>query len=270
MLPYPLLDNVVVRRILSAVVALPILVVIVWLGSYWLVALVAIVVFLASREFYSLLKRAGLSPHSQLGYAWGISIIAIAAADSSLWVWVVIIGIATIALIGFFRRSSMTWALDISSTIFGSLFIAGSLSAVLLIRQGDQGIRWLLLALLVTFATDIGAYLVGKILGRHFMVPSISPSKTWEGLVGGLLSGTLVSVLVISAMDLPIEASGAITLGVIIAVLSQIGDLMESKLKRLAKVKDSGNIIPGHGGVLDRLDSLVLVFPLVYYVSSRF
>ena len=267
MLFHPLLNNVLVRRILSAAVGLPILIVFVWLGSYWLAVLVALIVLLASREFYGLLKRVGLSPHARLGYAWGACIIAIAAIDSGVWIWIVVIGIATIALLGSLRRSSMTWVLDIVGTTLGSLYIAGSLSAVLIIRQGDQGIKWLLLALFVTFATDIGAYLAGKTWGRHFMVPSISPSKTWEGLAGGLILGTATCLLLNSFMSLPIENGGAIILGIVIVLISQLGDLIESKVKRLAKVKDSGNIIPGHGGLLDRLDSLVLVFPLVYYVS---
>jgi len=136
-----------------------------------------------------------------------------------------------------------------------------------LIRQLDQGFQWLLLAFLITFATDTGAYAVGKIFGSRRMAPSISPGKTWEGAIGGVVAGIGATVSLVTLQDLPLSTWSALWLGAAAAVVSQFGDLMESKLKRLAGVKDSGRLIPGHGGLLDRLDSLVLVFPLVYYAS---
>ncbi|MCH7483458.1 MAG: phosphatidate cytidylyltransferase [Chloroflexi bacterium] len=120
----------------------------------------------------------------------------------------------------------------------------------------------------LTFATDTGAYAVGKLVGRHKMAPRISPGKTWEGAAGGLVAGTGATVALVAVLG-PIETAlaAAALLGAGIAIAGQAGDLAESWLKRLAGAKDSGTLIPGHGGILDRMDSLFPVFPLVYAAS---
>ncbi len=117
----------------------------------------------------------------------------------------------------------------------------------------------------MTFATDTAAFFVGRSIGKRKLAPKISPSKTWEGAVGGMLGAVAAALAAKYAMGLDVSAAVAGALGVLMGVWGQIGDLSESKLKRLTGVKDSGWIIPGHGGVLDRLDSIVFNLVLVYY-----
>ena len=127
-----------------------------------------------------------------------------------------------------------------------------------------------LLLLLVVFATDTSAYLVGRAIGRTPLAPSISPNKTREGAVAGLIGAVVASILANNLLGLSAIMWEAAALGVIIGVLGQLGDLAESRLKRKAGVKDSGWLIPGHGGILDRLDSILYVLPAVHLFIAYF
>ena len=150
----------------------------------------------------------------------------------------------------------------------GVCYIALPFAALGLTRLGDAGLQWVALAFLATFATDTGAYAVGRAVGRRKLAPSVSPGKTWEGAIGGLLGAAGATVALVHLLDgVESRVWPALALGLAIGVAAQAGDLLESKLKRMAGAKDSGRLIPGHGGLLDRLDSLVPVFPLVYYAS---
>ena len=130
----------------------------------------------------------------------------------------------------------------------------------------ELGRDWLLFALLVTFSTDSGAFFVGRALGRHQMAPNVSPSKTWEGAAGGLVLALVVALALGIGLDLSLPRWQLATIGATVGVVSQLGDLVESKLKRLSNVRDAGSLIPGHGGILDRLDSILFSIPTVYYL----
>ena len=163
---------------------------------------------------------------------------------------------------------------DGSELWYGTLLVAGvayvvlPFGALILMRLGDTGLQWTVLAFLVTFATDTSAYAVGRAVGRRKLVPSISPGKTWEGAVGGLLGAAAAAAVLVALLDgIEDRVLLAVALGLVIGVMAQAGDLLESKVKRMAGEKDSGRFIPGHGGLLDRLDSLLPVFPLVYCAS---
>ena len=146
-----------------------------------------------------------------------------------------------------------------------SIYLGLSLYYALQIRfLDDGGTEWTLLLLLVVFATDTSAYFVGRAIGRTPLAPSISPNKTREGAIAGLVGAVVVSVLGNSLMGLGAIIWEAAALGVIIGMLGQLGDLAESRIKRKANVKDSGWLIPGHGGILDRLDSIVYVLPATH------
>ncbi len=148
-------------------------------------------------------------------------------------------------------------------------WIALPFAALIALRLDDAGLQWTALAFLVTFATDTSAYAAGRAVGRRKLAPSISPGKTWEGAVGGLLgAAAAAAALVVLIDDIESRLLPAIALGLGVGVVAQAGDLLESKVKRLADAKDSGRLIPGHGGLLDRLDSLVPVFPLVYVAAQ--
>jgi phosphatidate cytidylyltransferase len=128
-----------------------------------------------------------------------------------------------------------------------------------------HGIAFLLGAIIATVANDVGALVVGGWMGRHPLAPSISPNKTWEGLVGGTIFTVLVSTVVIGAIH-PWTPANAAVLGIVVSVVAPIGDLCESLLKRDLRLKDMGTLLPGHGGVLDRVDALLFVLPATYYL----
>lgn len=165
-------------------------------------------------------------------------------------------------------RGGGSVVLDGVRVIAGIAYIVLPFAALVLLRLGDTGLQWTALAFLVTFATDTSAYAVGRAVGRRRLAPSVSPGKTWEGAVGGLVgAGAAAAALIVLLDGIESRLLPALALGLGIGVVAQAGDLLESKVKRLADAKDSGRLIPGHGGLLDRLDSLLPVFPLVYVAS---
>ena len=222
-----------------------------------------------------------------LGALWVLAfIIGGAAADSPAHFTAISLGIlicgafvALLWLIAFYRGER--WPVAAAYLVGGPLYLGFLLAHVLLLVQvGDAGgsyelgRNWLLFALLVTFATDTGAYLTGRAIGRHPMSPSISPNKTWEGAVGGFVGAIGAAVLLDQFFNLGLAPTSWFTawnwppplIGATVGVVAQAGDLLESKLKRLSQVKDAGSLMPGHGGLLDRLDSLLITIPAVYYL----
>ena len=183
-------------------------------------------------------------------------------------------------LIAFYR--GRRWLLTAAWLIGGPVYIGFLLSHALLLADSgfgsgssagyELGRNWLLLALLTTFAADTGAYAVGRLLGRHKMAPALSPGKTWEGSAGGLIAAITAAII----LDQLLQCCSGLGLtqwwqpaliGAALGIAAPAGDLLESKLKRLAQVKDAGRLFPGHGGILDRLDSLLLALPTAYYLA---
>ena len=236
-----------------------------------------------------------------LGALWVIAfIIGGAAANGPLHFAGISLGIliggafgGLLWLIAFYRGEN--WPVAAAYLVVGPLYLGWLLAHVLLLVQvGDNyaggdlgnylgvggdlgrgdgyelGRNWLLLALLTTFATDTGAYLVGRAIGRHPMAPSISPNKTWEGAIGGFVGAIAAALLVGQFFNLGLSPAAwnwqLPLIGATVGIAAQAGDLLESRLKRLAQVKDAGSLMPGHGGLLDRLDSLLLTIPVVYYL----
>ena len=256
-------------RLLSAIVGLPLLALILWAGGPWVAGAAAIAALIASNELLTLQGQAGWQPPFVRGAAlWGGIVVALAIVDGLLTLAALAAGALVLGLSAIVARGPGGAWRGWSLATLGVCYVALSLAALVLTRLGDAGLQWVLLAFLATFATDTSAYVVGKAIGRHKLVPSISPGKTWEGSIGGLAGAVGATIGLVYLLD-GIESRVwlAVGLGVGIGVVSQAGDLLESKMKRLANVKDSGRLIPGHGGLLDRLDSLVPVFPLVYYAS---
>jgi phosphatidate cytidylyltransferase len=256
------------KRLISAAIGIPLLAGVVWLGGYTTAVVAALAALIAANELLLLVGRAGWRPLRNEGLLWGLAIVA-AAPFGGLWV-LAALGSGFIVLFiaaGAIRRSA-AFIGDAIFTAIPTAYAALPIATLVLLRDGTAGLQWVILVFAATFATDTGAYTVGRLIGRHKMAPSISPGKTWEGAAGGLLSAIGATIGVIALVDeiptLYVQAAG---LGIAIGVISQIGDLAESKLKRIARVKDSGILIPGHGGLMDRLDSLVLVFPIVYAAS---
>jgi phosphatidate cytidylyltransferase len=154
-------------------------------------------------------------------------------------------------------------------TIAGVLYVGWLLSYWLNLRGLEDGRNWVYLAMLTTFASDTGAYFIGRARGRHKLTPAISPGKTWEGAIGGLISAILGAMLIMTILNFvspfAFKYWQVILLGCLISLFAQLGDLVESLLKRNMGVKESGKLLPGHGGILDRFDSLIFVGPVVYY-----
>lgn len=157
-------------------------------------------------------------------------------------------------------------AFDIAFKAFGIIYIAIPLSYLVLLRNLVSGQWWILFVLVIIWANDTAAYFTGKTMGRHSLCPSISPKKTVEGAIGGLLGGLLAAFFFNRYLMMGLGAGGVLALSIVLGIVGIIGDLSESLLKRSAGVKDSGSLIPGHGGILDRIDSLLFSIPVLYYL----
>lgn len=153
----------------------------------------------------------------------------------------------------------------VRSVIFSIIYIALPFSLLVLLANADSGRLWILFILLLVWSNDTFAFCVGKLIGRHKLSPKVSPGKSIEGALGGLAGGVVVMLVFNHYAGLGLEVWVAVVLAVVLGILSILGDLFESLIKRGSNVKDSGSLIPGHGGILDRVDSMVFVVPALYY-----
>ena len=258
------------RRIATAAVGLPVLLALVWVGSYYLTVAVGIAAVLAWVEYHRMFANEGERLTLAYGALWVATLVAGGhlgsrwdAAGLPMPMYVTLGGGAIGAVCWvLWRPSDVMWRLRLG---LGPVYAGFLVAHAVALREapGMPGLEWLLFALLTTFATDTGAFFVGRAIGRHRMAPTISPGKTWEGAVGGFVSALGAGAAMAAVAGLPMWVALAVAAGV--GVAGQIGDLLESRLKRAAGAKDAGSLLPGHGGLLDRLDSLVLTIPLVYY-----
>lgn len=251
------------RRVSTAAVGIPVLLLFIWAGGYPFTTLVVLAALWGLLEFYRLSGVRSL----WFQRAPGMVVTALLVAtgyQTANWMVLLVLGGPLALLVAHRERipfSARPWLLALA----GPLYLGATLSYAVALRGLVQGREWVLLALLSTFSVDTFAYLVGKAIGRHRMAPRISPGKTWEGAVAGLAAGVAATVLLDTLLSLPLETWQAAILGTGIGVVAQAGDLLESALKRAAKAKEAGWLIPGHGGILDRLDSIVFTLVLVYH-----
>lgn len=271
------------KRILTAIVALPILLYTVWSDSpYFFVALTGVAVLLALAEFYGLASKAGCKPQAIPGYAAALVVISSFVFDKPEWIVAALIALSITLLGGaVLHPDDMKQSLlSVSASLFGVIYVALLASCLAGVRMApdaasSSAIPHLASKLLTMFfasvmMTDTGAYYVGRTLGRHKLAPRVSPGKTIEGAIGGFAMAILTGYICRLIFFNEIPISHALALGGAIGVIGQIGDLAESLLKRGAGVKDSGNLLPGHGGMLDRIDSILFCAPLLYYYSRLF
>jgi len=271
------------QRVISAAVLIPSAFCAIWFAPYWLfTALFGAVILLGVCEFYKIVKYIDVRPFVEIGLIITAIFVAYAYFNSHpsvssntnilplLGAVTALSGSVVYYLHRFMERPSVTtvlrWMWTVAGVIYvgwiGSHFIA--LRAVGGVGGWDIGRRWVMLALFATFAADTLAYFIGRAFGKHKMVPSISPGKTWEGAAGGFVGGFGATVLLAYILKIDIDGK-LIVLGCLIPIFAILGDLVESKFKRSTGVKDAGSIIPGHGGILDRLDSILFVVVVVYY-----
>ena len=260
-------------RLLSALVGLPILLGAVWLGSYWFAAIVFVVAVLASLELSRLANTWGDKFHPAIPLVLTMLLLtsglgrALGANPAGYATYLDIAAVVICPFAGWVLGSSRKMPVFDSAPVMilrMGIYVGLSLYYALQLRFIEDGREWTLLLLLVVFATDTSAYLVGRAIGRIPFAPKISPNKTWEGAAAGMVGAVVASVLVSNLLGLDAIMWEAALLGVIVGMLGQVGDLAESRLKRKAGVKDSGWLIPGHGGILDRLDSIVYVLPATH------
>ena len=264
------------KRIIVGLVALPIIVPIVLLGGIWSVALVLLMCWGGGFEFYSLMDKATLNPSRWLGLLWITLFVAFYAhplwADYFPGFTPSLTGLISLVLISVLirvlfvpERPLFSWF----ATVGGSLYIGVLGGQVAALRLLDTGLWWLVLAIVITWANDTAAYFAGVYLGKHFLWPRLSPKKTWEGTIGGWLGASIISTLfyLLFPPSFSISILTVALLALVGGILALFGDLSISMLKRQIGVKDSGHVFPGHGGMLDRMDSLLFVMPFIYQIA---
>jgi len=264
-------------RLLTAVVLIPIVVCCIYLGSLPFLALVVLLLTLAEIEFCRMVARDGFRPALAfgLGMVWFFLVDAQLPTLGLLRPGMALILLGSLAWQLFHRQGSpvANWGL----TVTGGLYL-GLCGACLIGLRGLQpdGLWWTLTVVPAIMLADSGAYFVGRAWGRHKLVPTLSPGKTWEGYVAGVIVGGLMTALLASlwrtwaGVGTTVSGLHGLILGLLIAIFAPLGDLAVSMIKRQVGVKDSGRIIPGHGGALDRVDSVLWAAVIGYYYVQVF
>lgn len=258
-----------VVRALSGAVYVAIIVAAIFLGKIALAALMALMAGVGALEFYRMARIDGKGPNMAVGVSAAV-LYPIAALTGPLYLNVVTL-LLIVAVCFWFIVDQRARMADIAVTVFGALYTGLMISAIVLIRAAGPDWQFGLLTLGIfvsVWANDSFAYLFGSIFGKHKLVPKISPKKSWEGFLAGLAGSIVVWVLMTFIPDIGLKLPLAIAAGVACGIVGVIGDLVESRIKRGAGVKDSGNIIPGHGGMLDRTDSLLMVGITAYFILT--
>jgi phosphatidate cytidylyltransferase len=312
-----------VKRVLTAVILIPIVVLALFRAPLWLFAvLVLAVALLAAKEYMGIAKTQGFQPFQSLSYFvlvlwfWSVAEVTTSLTVSTpvsttapASIFTMLLGVFSlfmlflplIFLMGALQRNPLSRALPDAAVSFMLLpYVAFTLSVLLLLRIPQNGPLYVLYLMLLVWSGDIAAYYVGRTVGKHKLAPRISPGKTWEGAIASVAGAVVVGILLFhyinliagalrnlrllnpsistsahpySDVALPLAAAPlwlVISFAVCVNVAAQVGDLVESALKRGAGVKDSGTLLPGHGGVLDRIDALLFALPvgLIFYVAA--
>jgi phosphatidate cytidylyltransferase len=251
-------------RVLSAVIGVPVLLLIAIAGGGWYVAAVTVGAMVATYEIVVMLRGAGYRPLLPLGLGLTVALVLDAlAVDAGILPAILVISV----LIGLYRMmvrpdsggALVDWAL----TLAPAIYVGGTMHYFVSLRSLPEGLFWILIALIGTWICDIAAFFVGRRWGKARLAPNISPGKSVEGALGGL-TGAVLAVIALG----PVPDAGIVRLaglGLVIGVCAIVGDLMESFIKRQCNAKDSSQLIPGHGGVLDRIDSVLLAVVGAYF-----
>jgi phosphatidate cytidylyltransferase len=256
------------QRIITAILALIFFVPIVYIGSVVLTTVVAILGVIALFELFKMRKQSLLSVEGLIASV--ALLLILIPSDQQLFktaytanMLFYICGLLLLVLT-VFSKNRFNFD-DAAMAIFGAIYIGFGFKYFLLIRF--EGLRLLLFALFIVWATDIGAYLIGRKLGKNKLAPHISPNKTIEGSLGGIFCALLVSTSYFFIYPSDFSFGMTVLLAILISISGQLGDLVESAFKRHYQVKDSGKILPGHGGILDRFDSILFAMPVLYLLT---
>jgi phosphatidate cytidylyltransferase len=246
------------KRVLTAAALVPLVVyVVLWANSWIFLAVVFAVAYLSWREYDSIAARYGFGAPGILGAVAGYLFLA---WQNDTWLLLALVALAAMALA--MRADELVRALpNAALLLIGVVYVFGGWKCAILLREINP--HWLMFGLLVNWAGDVGAYYAGRKLGRHRLAPRVSPAKSWEGAAASVVASVLFAgayLVFIGGIAIP----HAIGITVAANIAGQFGDLAESAMKRGAGVKDSGTILPGHGGFLDRVDSTLFALPVVY------
>ncbi len=278
------------NRLLVAVIGIPLVFALIWAGGVFFFLLIALISAMAQYEFYKLIEQKGNKPLVLWGITAGILILFATNWSSSAWFTMLpllmLIILMTLTISIFFAEKESISA--ITSTLAGVFYVPLSLSTILFIMNDKypepfsadifnsqqisnqylsvEGFEFIVSILVAIWACDTAAFFLGKQFGRKKLFPRVSPKKTWFGAISGLFGAVICFVAIILIFDTSTlsHIPELVLLGMIIGISAQVGDLAESQLKRDAGVKDSSSILPGHGGILDRIDSILFVFPSVF------
>lgn len=268
------------KRVAVALVGIPIALGLAYLGGYWLGGFLAALAAAAAWEYYSMNRSRGVPSFARLGSLLALSFVLMATGldPASFAIWATVFALAAVTVAVLSAAPDSDSGLASAVTVFGALYTGGLIAFAIWLRALDgagpgwRGTAILFLPVAVTWIGDTAAYFAGRALGRHKLAPTISPAKTWEGAVAGLgatVGGAVLYVgLTRPLVGWTLSFVDVLGFGAAVAVAGQAGDLIESRFKRDCRVKDSSRLLPGHGGVLDRLDSLLFVFPIGYAYLS--
>jgi phosphatidate cytidylyltransferase len=256
-------------RTLGWLIILPIFLISVYLGGIFFLVVVMLIVGIGTEEFYFLAERCNLGAFRITGTVFSVLLPAVAyLGGSEVFHTMVVLFVLTILALPLYKRQvKKDLSTDIqtsSATILGMLYVGWTSSYLILIRNMESGLNYLLFFYILILANDVFSYYIGKFMGKTRFFQIISPNKTLQGALGGL-AVALIFASLLSYLLPTLEIKAVLFFGVMIALSGQLGDLVESSLKREAKVKDAGRLLPGIGGILDRFDSLIFASPLVYF-----
>jgi phosphatidate cytidylyltransferase len=259
-------------RLLTAAVAVPALWLFIQYAPSWAFASFIVVVTAIGLGEYFAMALPSHVPERVAGTIFGL-VVAAGVATQNPNLWGAGVSLSLIAGLGFVlaRHQDLEAAVHrLGLQILGVLYVGFFMPHVTLMRElpSGDGWRWVLFTVAVVFGSDSGGYFAGRAYGRHLLMPQVSPKKTVEGAIGGVLGAVLAGLLMQLLVHGALSVGEAIALAVVLSALAQFGDLCESALKRAFGAKDSGWIIPGHGGILDRLDSLLFPFVFAYYYAA--
>lgn len=247
------------KRLLTALALIPIVVYTVLFANFWIfLAVVAAVACLCYREYDAIAAAYGFGAPGPLGFAAGLLLLVFEGES-----WILLTGIALLVVTLAMRADDLAKALPRAALLFiGVVYIFGSWKCAMPLRALNP--HWLMYGLLVSWAGDIGAYYVGRKFGRHKMAPRVSPKKSWEGAAASVVTAIVLAGAYLLRFIPGVSVASAIAVTAAANIAGQLGDLAESAMKRGANVKDSGTMLPGHGGFLDRVDSTLFALPVIY------
>ncbi len=250
-------------RVITAIIGILLLIFIVFKGKLYLSMSITILSIIGLWEFYSSLNNINIRPINYMGYLGAIGLF-ISNAFQVVTVELVFYMITAILLIILLLNKKVK-ILDIATTLLGVIYIPFFFFHIYKL----DGTRYIWLVFLIAFGTDTFAYLVGNLVGEHKLSPKISPNKTIEGALGGIIGSLIITIVFGYFADIDLIFK-LMLLSILASIVSQVGDLVASRIKRIVKIKDFGFIFPGHGGVLDRFDSIIFCAPIIYYYVVYF